>query len=86
MAPDSTTMKASVLLMATVVLLAMAVHGKNEGGCIRRVGEIETPLPGSCLCYDKCARKGGDQAGLTGAVPELLRGLRAQGRRLGLLP
>ncbi|KAM3393169.1 hypothetical protein ACQJBY_014035 [Aegilops geniculata] len=61
-------MKASVLLTATVVLLAMAVHGKGDGGCIRRVSEMETPVPGSCLCYDKCARKGGDQlAGLTDA-------------------
>lgn len=31
------------------------------------MGETETPVPGSCLCYDKCARKGGDQAGLTDA-------------------
>lgn len=60
--------KVSVLLLATIVvlLLATAIHG-DDGGCIRQVGETETPVPGSCLCYDKCARKGGDQAGLTDA-------------------
>ncbi|XBI87790.1 hypothetical protein VPH35_025825 [Triticum aestivum] len=71
MVPDSRTMKVSVLLTATVVLLTMAVDGKGDGGCIRRrrVGEMEAPVPSSCLCHDKCARKGADQAeaGLTDA-------------------
>ncbi|VAH24815.1 unnamed protein product [Triticum turgidum subsp. durum] len=38
-------MKASVLLTATVLLLAMAVHGKGDGGCIRRAAATIAPQP-----------------------------------------
>ncbi|KAK1677172.1 hypothetical protein QYE76_038022 [Lolium multiflorum] len=39
---------------------------EEDEGCIQRVDD-ETPVPGSCLCYDMCAHKGGDTAGLTDA-------------------
>ena len=68
-ATDSTRKFPVLLLAIIVILLPTAVHGKDVdgGGCVRRVGDLETPAPGSCLCYDKCAHKGGQEAGLTDA-------------------
>lgn len=74
MAPTTAdpTRKVPVLLQAIiiVILLATSAHGHGkalDSGCIRGVGDLKTPTPGSCLCYDKCAHKGGHEAGLTDA-------------------